>query len=68
MFYDTETNIISWKIAEGSIDHVREVGNFLIHVSKNEKPILIEILDASKFVGQFDKFKLNDLKKIVSVN
>ena len=68
MHYDTESNIISLEISKGKIDHVREVGNFLIHVAKNEKPILIEILDASKLVKQLNKFKQNDIKKIIPVN
>lgn len=55
MLYDPEANIISWEVAKGKISHTREFGNFIIHLSASSKPILIEILDASKFVGQFDK-------------
>ena len=62
MIYDSEANIISWETASGKISHAREFGNFIIHLSKTGKPILIEILDASKFIGQLDKIK--DLKKI----
>ncbi|PIP33432.1 hypothetical protein COX69_01640 [Candidatus Falkowbacteria bacterium CG_4_10_14_0_2_um_filter_48_10] len=69
MYYDPEANIIAWEIAQGEISHVREFGNFIIHVSKAEKPILVEILDASKFVGQLDKIKnigeIKDMKKMV---
>ncbi len=71
MYYDNETNIICLEIAKGQISHVREFGNFIIHVSKNEKPILIEILDASKFVGQIDKLKIkdiNNIKKVIPAN
>ncbi|MBU1350222.1 MAG: DUF2283 domain-containing protein [Patescibacteria group bacterium] len=58
MIYDPESNIISWEIAKGDISHTREFGNFIIHLSKSGKPILIEILDASKFMGQFEKLKI----------
>ena len=69
MTYDEETNILSWEIANGKISHVREFGNFIIHLSKVGKPILIEILDASKFIGQFDKIKnIKDIKKMMPVN
>lgn len=57
MNYDQEANIISWEIADGKIDHAKEFGNFIIHLSKSGKPILIEILDASKFKKQFLKNK-----------
>jgi len=63
MQYDLETNILSWEIAKDPIDHALELGNFIIHLSKARKPVLIEILNASKFVGQTDKIKLETIKK-----
>ena len=69
MIYDPESNIISIELAKGKISHVREIGNILIHVSKVGKPILIEILDASKFTGQFDKIQnLKDIKQALPAN
>ena len=64
MLYDNESNIMCLELAKGKISHVHEFGNFIIHVSKSEKPILIEILDASKFVGQIDKLKIKNIKNI----
>lgn len=58
MIYDPEANIISWELAKAPISHAREFGSFIIHLSKANKPVLIEILDASKFIGQFDKLKM----------
>lgn len=67
MHYDPESNIICWEIAKGDITHVSELGNFIIHLSDGNKPILIEILDASKFIGQFDKLtSVKDIKKVES--
>jgi len=57
MNYDPDANILSWEIATGSISHAREFGNFIIHLSSNGKPILIEILEASNFIGKFNKIK-----------
>ncbi len=69
MNYDPEANIISWEVAKGEISHAREFGNFIIHMSEAGKPLLIEILDASKFIGQFDKIKnAEELKKAIPVN
>lgn len=61
MHYDPEANILSWQVASGQISHVHEVRNLVIHVSKSGKPLLIEVLDASSLMGQFDKIK--NLKK-----
>ena len=63
MQYDIETNILSWELAKDPIDHAIELGNFIIHLSKGKKPVLIEILNASKFIGQKDKIKLEIIKK-----
>ena len=65
MQYDIEANIISWEITKDPIDHAVELGNFIIHLSKGKKPVLIEILNASKFIGQMDKVKLEGVKKQV---
>ncbi|HAM88327.1 MAG: hypothetical protein US83_C0005G0058 [Candidatus Falkowbacteria bacterium GW2011_GWC2_38_22] len=66
MLYDPEANIISLPIGKGKITHTSEFGNFIIHLSDAKKPILIEILDASKFMGQFDKIKnVGDIKKML---
>ncbi len=68
MIYDPESNIISWEVAKGKISHAKELGNLIIHVSKSGKPILIEILDASSFINQFDKIKdIQDIKKVIPV-
>jgi hypothetical protein len=64
MRYDLEANIISWELTKDPIDYCLELGNFIIHLSKTRKPVLIEILNASKFVGQMDKVKsLEGFKK-----
>ena len=52
--YDADADVLS--IEGGSktqIDHAREMGNFVVHFSKKEEPVLIEVLEASKtFRGQ----------------
>ena len=71
MQYDSESNLISLEVAKGEISHTKEFGNFIIHVSSAGKPILVEILDATKFIGQLDKLKIkkpSDIKKAIPVN
>ena len=65
MHYDNETNLISIEIAKGKIDHVIELGNFLIHVNKTNTPLLLEILDGGKFISQFKKLSKQDVEKII---
>ena len=68
MIYDNEANILCITLGKGDINHARELGNFIVHVSKSGKPILLEILDASKFVGQIDKLKVEKIKKAIPAN
>ena len=70
MEYDIEANILSWEITKDPIEHAIELGNFIIHLSKAKKPVLIEILNASKFTGQMDKIKdvKNFKKQIAEAN
>jgi len=69
MIYDLEANILSWEISGGPISHARQFGNFIIHLSKAGQPVLIEILNASSFTGQFEKVKeLGKLKAMPTGN
>jgi len=69
MNYDAEANIISWEIAKGDISHARVFGQLIIHFSPKGKPVLVEILNASKFKGQFEKIKtFEKLKKVMPVS
>lgn len=62
MNFDLEANIISWEIGKGKISHAREFGNFIVHLSPAGKPVLIEILEASKFKTKLAK--LETIKQI----
>ena len=65
MILDPEANILSWEVGKGNITHAKEFGNLIIHMGAGGTPLLIEMLDASKFKGQFDKIKdLKDLPKV----
>ncbi len=69
MQYDVESNLISWEISKDPIENAIELGNFIIHLSKTSKPVLIEILNADKFTKQFEKIKnVKNIEEILPVN
>jgi len=69
MLYDPESNILSWEISKGPISQAYDFGNFIIHLSKRGKPVIIEVLNASSFIGQFEKVKeLKNLKPAIPAN
>jgi hypothetical protein len=47
--YDPNADVMSWEEQKGKIDYATEIGNFVVHFSKDNKPLLIEVLEASKF-------------------
>ena len=52
--YEPEADVLSWEVSKNPIDFAKEIGNFVVHFSKNQTPVLIEILEASKFLIKAD--------------
>jgi len=53
--YDREEDILTVETAPGKIDYAEEMGPFIVHFTKNDKPVVIEILDASDFLSMATK-------------
>lgn len=51
--YDSEADVLSWELSQKTkIDHATEMENVIVHFSKKDTPVLIEVLSAS---GLFKK-------------
>lgn len=48
--YEPEADVLTWEITDKPIDFAREIGNVVVHFTKQNIPVLIEILEASTFV------------------
>lgn len=54
--YDPEADILSWETGEpAKIDYATEMGNIIVHFTKGNKPILIEVLEASKVMRKTER-------------
>jgi len=54
--YDAESDVLSWELSrKGKIDYASEVGNIVVHFTKNNLPVLVEILEATKLLRQSEK-------------
>lgn len=51
--YDGEGDTLDILIREGQIHHAEEYGQIIINYDEENKPIEIEVLNASKFFGEF---------------
>ena len=50
--YEPEADVLTWEIADKPIDFAKEIGDVVVHFTKNNIPVLIEILEASKFLAK----------------
>ena len=58
--------MLAWEITKQPIEYAEEIGNVLIHFSKKNKPVLMEILEASKFLSTAKKL-VNSKSELVKV-
>ena len=50
MSYEPDADVLMWEITGEPIDYAKEMGNVVVHFTKNNAPVLIEILEAKKFL------------------
>lgn len=48
--YDKEADVLSIEFSEAPIEYAKEMGNFIMHFSPDDRPVYLEVLDAKKFV------------------
>ncbi len=46
---------LALEISDSDIDHAEEAGPMIIHFTEDNRPVLIEILDASDFLANLTK-------------
>jgi len=56
--YDREKDIVLLELSPAPIDFAEETGPFIVHFSKDEKPVVLEILDASEFLSTITKITM----------
>jgi hypothetical protein len=49
--YDTRDDILMHEVSEDPIDYAKEMDSVIVHFAKGGKPVLLEVLDASKFLA-----------------
>ena len=50
--YSDEEDILMYEVGKEPIDYAEEMDSVIVHFTKEGKPVLLEILDASKFLAQ----------------
>lgn len=50
--YDTKDDVLTYEVSNDPIDYAEEMDSVIVHFTKAGKPVLLEILDASKFLAR----------------
>ncbi len=53
--YEPEADVLRIEFGRGSIDYASEVGNVVVHFSRQGVPLYMEILEATKFLKKSTK-------------
>ncbi|MDI6859253.1 MAG: DUF2283 domain-containing protein [Methanocellales archaeon] len=53
--YDREQDILMVEVSGEPIDYAEEIGPIVVHFTKDDKPVLLEVLDASEFLTEATK-------------
>lgn len=61
--YNREQDILLYEVSDEPIDYAEEVGPIIVHFTKQGKPVLMEILDASEFLAVTTKITMRALSE-----
>jgi uncharacterized protein YuzE len=63
--YDRDQDIIMLELSKQKIDHAEQTGPIIVHFTKKDKPVLLEILDASDFLAATLKSSIRSRKEML---
>lgn len=68
--YNREQDILLMEVSDEPIDYGEEIGPTIVHFTKENKPVLLEIMDASQIweeaIGQSINEEVSELRALVS--
>lgn len=50
--YKLEADVLTIESSAAPIDYAKEIGNVVVHFTRDNQPVLLEILEASKFLDK----------------
>ena len=66
--YNRKSDILLIELSRETIDHAEEIDSIIVHFSPKNKPVLLEILDASDFLTKVNKLSItSEEEKLVKV-
>jgi len=53
--YNRASDVLLIQVSEAKVDYAEEMGPIIVHFTKDGKPVLLEILDASEVIAEVAK-------------
>ncbi len=50
--YEAKEDILMYEVSDEPIDYAEEMDSVIVHFTKTGKPVLLEVLDASRFLAK----------------
>ena len=63
--YYEDADLISWKISKKPFEYATRTADFVVHYSKDDEPVLIEILNAARFLKEANSSLPKKIRKLV---
>jgi len=60
--YNRESDVLLIHVSEGKVDYAEEMGPIIVHFTKDGKPVLLEIFDASEVISEVAKIGMKSKK------
>lgn len=60
--YNRESDVLLIRVSDAKVDYAEEMGPIIVHFSKDGKPVLLEILDASEVISEVAKIGMRSRK------
>ena len=60
--YDRDSDVLMIQVSEAKVDYAEEMGPIIVHFTKDGKPVLLEILDASEVISEVTKIGMKAKK------
>lgn len=61
--YNRDNDILMLEVSDEPIDYVQQVGPKIVRFTKDDMPVLLEVLDASELLAQITKVTMKTEKE-----
>jgi uncharacterized protein YuzE len=66
--YSRSEDVLIIELSDEKVDYAEEMGPVIVHFTKDGRPVMLEILDASEFVTEISKVAMRAEEKPLEIS